>query len=62
MSEVKAKCNHDYFHCGFDDCITDKMTLSERVEQLERDNNYMNSGNITPVRNNRKARRRHMRK
>lgn len=33
-----AKCNHDCFHCVFDDCINDRApTKLERVESKQRD-------------------------
>ena len=33
------KCNRDCFNCKYDDCIVDDVSLTERIEQMQRDIN-----------------------
>jgi hypothetical protein len=33
------KCNRDCFHCEYEDCICDDVSLTERIDQMERDIN-----------------------
>lgn len=41
---AKAKCNHNCFECIFYDCIEDEVSISERLEQDNRDRNYTTFG------------------
>ena len=41
-----SKCNHDCFHCKFDDCIDNTITKEERMESRKRDANYQTYGRV----------------
>ena len=33
------ECDRNCFKCKYDDCISDEVTLTERIDQMERDIN-----------------------
>ena len=47
------KCNRDCFHCKYEDCIVDDVTITERIDQMERDINTQTENNIGKYANKR---------
>ena len=61
MINDEAKCDYNCFCCKYDDCLNDKITITEIIDQFDRDRNYIKYGKVIPTHNHQRTKLKHNR-